>query len=55
MLKFKTFDVIMLLLQMVANVIVVYWAFKNIGKSKVFLHIASFGTVQCVFTLVASL
>ena len=52
MLKFKTFDVIMLLLQFVANSIVVYWAIKNTDKCKVFMNITSLGVVQCLFVLV---
>jgi hypothetical protein len=55
MLKFKTFDIIMILLQTVASSIGAYWGFKWAGKSSVFYHLTALGLAQVAFSVVVSL
>ena len=53
MLKFKTFNVIMLILQVVASGINLVWSYRGTDKSNVFFPISVAAGVQIAYSLVA--
>ena len=54
MLKFKTFNVIMLILQVVASGINLVWSYRGTEKSNVFYSITVASGVQIAYSLVAA-
>lgn len=53
MLKFKTFNVIMLILQVVASGINLVWSYRGTEKSNVFYSITVASGIQVAYSLVA--
>jgi hypothetical protein len=52
MLKFKTFNVIMLILQVVASGICEVWAIRSMEKSNVFFALSGVAACQIAYSLV---
>lgn len=54
MLKFKTFNLIMMLLQMMGAGVGALWSYKSISKSNVFFYLSVFSFVHIAYILLGS-
>lgn len=54
MLKFKTFDIIMVMLQVAASSIATYWGYKWTPKNNVFFHITGLAATQTIYSIVGA-
>ena len=55
MLKFKTFNLIMLLLQVMGAGVSAMWGYRSISKSNVFFHLSVVSFVHMAFILMGSI